>query len=77
MIARNPNTSVETLQTLATDEYSGVRCCVARNPKTPVEILQTLATDKNSNVRYHVGRHSNATELIQRLVLMTDSKLAQ
>ena len=46
---------------------------IAKNPNTPVETLQSLATDKDYYVRYHVGRNSNATELIRRLVLMTDS----
>ena len=50
---------------------------IAQNPNTSPEILKTLATDEDYAVRYHVGRHSNATELIRRLVLMTDSKLAQ
>jgi hypothetical protein len=77
MIARNPNTSSETLQILATDKNYGVRCGVAENPNTSSESLQTLATDKYSGVRYHVGRHSNATELIRRLVLMTDSQTLQ
>jgi hypothetical protein len=76
-IAENPNTSPEVLQSLATDETSGVRWRVAYNPNTSSETLQSLATDENYGIRYHVGRHSNATELIRRLVLMTDSKLAQ
>ena len=76
-VAKNPNTSTETLKTLATDEDSYVRCCVAENPNTSPEVLQSLATDEYYFVRYHVGRHSNSTELIRRLVLMTDSKLAQ
>ena len=76
-IAQNPNTSPESLQILATDKNYAVRCGVAENPNTSPEVLQTLATDKSSNVRYHVGHHPNATELIRRLVLMTDSKLVQ
>ena len=50
---------------------------LVQNPNTSPESLQTLATDKYSGVRYHVGRNPNATELIRRLVLMTNSKLAQ
>ena len=73
-LAKNPNTPVETLHSLATDEDSGVRWYVVQNPNTSPETLQTLATDENSAVRWYVGRHSNATELIRRLVLMTNSK---
>ena len=76
-LAQNTNTSPETLQILATDKNSNVRYYVARNPNTSSETLQSLATDKDYFVRYHVCRHPNATELIRRLVLMTDSKLAQ
>ena len=50
---------------------------LASNPKTPVETLKSLATDENCYVRRDVGRNPNATELIRRWVLMTDSKLAQ
>ena len=73
-LARNPNTSVETLSVLATDENPSVRYWVARHPNTPVETLSVLATDEDSDVRYWVARHPNATEIVKRLVLMTNSK---
>ena len=73
-VARHPNTPVETLSVLATDKNWDVRCCVARNPNTPVEDLKVLATDEDSVVRYWVARHLNATEIVKRLVLMTNSK---
>ena len=73
-VARNPNTPVETLSVLATDKNWNVRCEVARHPNTPVEDLKVLATDRNSDVRYWVAQHPNATEIVNRLVLMTDSK---
>ena len=76
-IAQNPNTSPESLKTLATDDNYYVRFWVATNPNTPAEVLQSLATDEYSYVRYHVGRNPNATELIRRLVLMTDSQTLQ
>ena len=76
-VATNPNTPAEVLQTLATDEDSSVRCCVAENPNTSSETLKTLATDEYSYVRWYVGRNTNATELIRRLVLMTDSQTLQ
>ena len=73
-LARNPNTSVESLKVLATDENFDVRCCVAQHPNTPVESLKVLATDEDPDVRYCVARHPNATEIVKQLVLMTDSK---
>jgi len=50
-LVKNPNTPVEILKVLATDEYVGVRCYVGRNPKTPVETLKVLATDEHDLVR--------------------------
>jgi hypothetical protein len=47
---------------------------VAHNPISSPEILSVLATDENRYVRYRVGLHPNATELIRRLVLMTNAK---
>ena len=58
-LVENPNTSVETLKVLATDEDSNVRYWVAGNPNTPVETLKILATDKDSSVRCEVARNSN------------------
>ena len=72
--AQNSNTSPETLSVLATDEDKYVRCGVARNPSTSPETLQVLATDEDWMIRYEVTQNPNATELIRRLVLMTDSQ---
>jgi hypothetical protein len=71
-VAENPNTPLETLKLLATDKDSFVRYWVAKNPNTPLESLQILATDENSSVRYGVAQNPNRTELIERLVFMTD-----
>ena len=46
----------------------------AKDPNTSPETLSVLATDKDWGIRYEVARHPNATELIRRLVLMTDSQ---
>jgi hypothetical protein len=70
--AKNSNTTLETLKILATDEYYYVRGWVAQNPNTPPEILEQLATDEYYYVRSHVTRNPNRTELIERLVFMTD-----
>ena len=58
-LAKNPNTPVETLKVLATDENYDVRYEVAENPNTPVELLEVLATDKNYCVRYGVAKNPN------------------
>ena len=72
--AKDPNTSPETLSVLATDENWSVRYWVAKNPNTSTETLAVLATDEDKDVRYFVGQNHNATELIHRMVLMTDSQ---
>jgi hypothetical protein len=74
--AQDPNTPQEALQLLATDKDPDVRSRVAGNPNTPQEALQLLATDKDPYVRYWVAKHPNRTELIERLVFMTDHKLS-
>ena len=51
-LARNPNATVEILQSLAQVVDAGVRYWVARHPNATVEILQGLAQDENSGVRY-------------------------
>jgi hypothetical protein len=62
---------------LATDEDSWVRFYVAQNPNTPQETLELLATDEYYYVRHWVAQNPNRTELIERLVLMTDYKQNQ
>jgi hypothetical protein len=44
----------------------------AQNPNTPTRTLEQLATDENSSVRRCVAQNPNRTELIERLVFMTD-----
>jgi hypothetical protein len=70
--ATDPNTAPEILEQLAADDNPNIRYDIARNPNTPKESLQLLATDKYPDVRYCVARHPNRTELIERLVFMTD-----
>ena len=70
-LVENPNTSVETLKVLATDEDSNVRYWVAGNPNTPVETLKVLATDEDSNVRYWVAGNPN-TPVETLKILATD-----
>ena len=70
-LARHPNTPVESLSVLATDENSAVRYWVARNPNTSVESLKVLATDEDPDVRCEVARHPN-TPVEDLKVLATD-----
>jgi hypothetical protein len=71
-VAQNPNTPQAVLERLSTDEDSYTRCCVAQNPNTPQETLKLLATDEYYGVRARVAQNPNRTELIERLVFMTD-----
>jgi NADH:ubiquinone oxidoreductase subunit len=73
-LSRNPNAPPETLSSLALDEYWEVRFNVAEHKNTPAETLQMLATDEHRWVRYYVGRNPNSTEIIRRLVIMTNTK---
>lgn len=73
-MARNPNTPPKTLNMLATDKDWLVRTYVAMNPNTLTKTLTILATDCARSARYYVGRHPNSTELIKRLVLMTNTQ---
>ena len=41
-VAKNPNTPVETLKDLATDDDYYVRRGVARNPNTPLRLANTI-----------------------------------
>jgi hypothetical protein len=70
-LAKNPNTSVETLKVLATDEDSSVRYWVVKNPNTLVETLNVLATDENADVRYWAAYNPNTPVEILK-VLATD-----
>ena len=44
----------------------------AQNPNTPLETLKLLATDEYPGVRYYVAKNPSRTEIIERLVLMTN-----
>ena len=55
----NPNTPVEILTILSTDEYWLVRCRVAENPNTPKEVLTILSADKDYGVRCSVAKNPN------------------
>jgi len=61
-LAKDPNTSQETLAILATDEHPWVRRWVAQHPNTSQESLDVLATDKDSWVRRWVAQHPNISQ---------------
>jgi hypothetical protein len=75
-IARNPNISIKMLEQLATDKHPWIRGWIAKNHKTPLKTLELLAIDKDSLVRECIIQNPNRTELIERLVLMTEYQLS-
>ena len=70
-LARNQNTSQESLAILATDEDSMVRCGVARNQNTSQETLKLLATDEYWFVRRRVAQNPNTPQELLK-ILATD-----
>ena len=70
-LAKHPNTPVEILKVIATDEHYYVRHWVAKHPNTSVETLKVLATDKDYDIRCGVAKNPNTpTETLK--VLATD-----
>ena len=63
-LAKNPNTSQELLQILATDKDWGVRYRVSDNPNTSQELLQVLATDEDVHVRWEARENPNMPQEI-------------
>jgi len=49
MVAKNPNTPIEVLSTLALDKSEDVCQWAATNPNTPIEVLAMLARDKSGD----------------------------
>jgi hypothetical protein len=72
-VAKHPNTSPVTLKSLATDKYDWVRWFVALNRNTPLEALMIMARDEDWEIRNDIGKHHRATELVRRLVVMTNA----
>jgi hypothetical protein len=71
-LARNPNTSAETLARLANDDDDSVRRGVAINPNTPPETLERLANDEKWSVRYYVTRNPNTPQYIRQYIKITE-----
>jgi hypothetical protein len=64
-LARNLNTSPETLNHLVRDKDSYVRWYVAQNPNTPPEALIILAEDRASYIRDYVARNPNTPQYVK------------
>lgn len=58
-VARNENTPVDALETLAGNSSPNVRKTVAHNKNTPVSILRSLASDDYNRVRAEVAENEN------------------
>ena len=66
--ARNPNTPIERLEELASDDDYIVRAFVAGNPSTPVEILKKLARDSMLVVLTAVAENPNTpAEILEKI----------
>lgn len=61
-IAWNPNTPLELLAELATDDKTLVRINLALSPYTPSPILSLLAQDENAEVRQNVAWNFNTPD---------------
>jgi hypothetical protein len=70
--SKNPNTSPEILEQLANDAAHWIRCRVAQNPNISIKTLELLATDDRPEVRHYVLLNPNKTQIIERLVFMTN-----
>jgi hypothetical protein len=67
-LARNPNTSLVTLDCLARNKEWNVRELVAKNPNTSPETLARLADDENKSVRFNAAGNPNTPpEVLARL----------
>ena len=64
-LAKNPNTTPETLERLADDENWWVRYRVAYNPNTSPETLERLANDEDYCVRSSVANNPNTPQYIK------------
>ncbi|MDJ0531097.1 MAG: hypothetical protein QNJ70_01165 [Xenococcaceae cyanobacterium MO_207.B15] len=56
LTAKNPDTPVEILQQLVTDNNKSVRCYAAKNPNLPLSLRRQLAEDKHRSVRASVAK---------------------
>ena len=68
LVAKNPNTSAETLVKLSDDADFGVQSEVGRNPNAPSETLVKLSSSSNIAVRYDVAQNpSTPLEILDKL----------
>lgn len=64
LIARNPNTSGQTLTELAASSYYEVRDAVAKNPRTPATVLDRLVRDRVERFQDDSWRHTSTSTLV-------------
>lgn len=75
-VAKNPYTSLDTLQLLARDSHPEVRAAVATNPCTPHPALAKLALDEAGSVRFAVAQSVFTNiELLRELALDQDHEV--
>jgi SEFIR domain len=73
-IAGNPNTPMNTLEKLATDEDPMIRQVIAYNSNTSLNALQQLIKDENHQVRWEAARNSKIpAQSLEELVKGEDS----
>ena len=60
--ARNPNVTVEQLESLIRHSYWCVRMCVATHPNSTTDMLDVLQQDRDPSVRAMVASHPNVTD---------------
>jgi hypothetical protein len=72
-MAQHPNTSVETLRTLARAIRFEVRAAVAANPNTPSETLYKLAKDNFNHVRACVAGNLNVPQDVLSILALDRS----
>lgn len=77
-VAKNPNTAIAILESLAVDENSAVRAAVASHPNLPTAQLESLAQDEKVEVRRAVAENSHAPasirDTLKDLVLQPQTK---
>ena len=63
-VARNPSSSISTLDYLSKDKDENVRSGVAENPRSSSSTLDYLSKDENKDVRSNFARNKNAPSYI-------------
>jgi len=70
-VARNPNTSLEMLDTLAQDEDRWVRSGVAKNPSTSLKALKYLVNDGDYEVATLALANPNLPDAVRTVIILS------